>query len=1011
VVVVGLSSAVWAGGDPCVVPDNGGGTITLPPAGCEYLSPDEVHMIIYGLPPNTTIEFAPIHKDFICNKGVGQSVCSQPIPPGLCEQNDPNNPGGQLDCFESQLQGQLTGTGALAGYNRPIAVPVSCEVHSDPRTPFDPVQSFDTEMFRMFGQITGDPDFDLLRIVGGTDFGLPSPGHTTLTQLGGGNWAVDSFFDITYRIDFVGAPGGPLSGMSGSTTGTIRMVTGGNPNCAPNSTGTGCVPVTCPDGETCLPRCVRFTPNGPIVEDCDCRQTFECHVVQTATGPECQGNCPPGFSCQQTIIINPDGTDTMCCDCIPDTGVCEPTPDETACRQVTCPNPTAEICQPKCVNYNPATGQSRVRECACTNPNECHVVIPGIAGDPTRGSGNPCEVVDNGGGTITLPPAGCEYLSPDEVHMIIDGLPPGTTIEFAPIHKDFICHKQGVPGVCSQAIPPGLCEQNDPNNPGGQLDCFQSQLQGQLTGTGMLAGYNRPIFVPVSCEVHSDPRSPGNPVQSFDTDMYRMFGQITGDPDFDLLRIVGGTDFGLPSPGHTTLTALPGGHWAVDSFFDITYRIDFVGAPGGPLAGRSGSTTGTIRMATGSIPHCEGACPPGTVCNETRTTQADGTIDICCECVPEVCEPTPDEQACNPTPCQDGTSTCLPMCVNYLPGAGLTRVRVCDCINPNLCHVILPSPPVAGARGIPAECQVADNGSGSVDLPPPGCPYLSPDDVHMIIAGLPPGTTINLGAAHDKFIVRSRLPGGSLGGEIEVFDSFLFLDLQGTGTLAGYNRFLNMQIMCQAHTAPHGTGPVQSFDTDMFAMQGQLPPGDPDFDLLRITGGTSFGMPSPGHTTLTVLPGGNWNVDSFFDITYRIDFIGRPGGPLGGMSGSTTATIRMKTGVTLPTCEGACPVGTVCREIRTPLPDGSFDLCCECEPFTPPCICGELAAPPNNLVDLNDFSAFATCYGAPVPLPPACQCADLDADGDVDGVDFSTFATIFGLTPDGINPPNCLLVD
>jgi hypothetical protein len=129
------------------------------------------------------------------------------------------------------------------------------------------------------------------------------------------------------------------------------------------------------------------------------------------------------------------------------------------------------------------------------------------------------------------------------------------------------------------------------------------------------------------------------------------------------------------------------------------------------------------------------------------------------------------------------------------------------------------------------------------------------------------------------------------------------------------------------------------------------------------------------------------------------------------MSGSTTATIRMKTGVTLPTCEGACPVGTVCREIRTPLPDGSFDLCCECEPFTPPCICGELAAPPNNLVDLNDFSAFATCYGAPVPLPPACQCADLDADGDVDGVDFSTFATIFGLTPDGINPPNCLLVD
>jgi hypothetical protein len=43
------------------------------------------------------------------------------------------------------------------------------------------------------------------------------------------------------------------------------------------------------------------------------------------------------------------------------------------------------------------------------------------------------------------------------------------------------------------------------------------------------------------------------------------------------------------------------GNWNVDSFFDITYRIDFIGAPTGPLAGRSGSTTGTIRMMTGCV--------------------------------------------------------------------------------------------------------------------------------------------------------------------------------------------------------------------------------------------------------------------------------------------------------------------------------------------------------------------------------------------------------------------------
>jgi hypothetical protein len=38
-----------------------------------------------------------------------------------------------------------------------------------------------------------------------------------------GGWAVDSFFDIFWRVDFVGQPGSPLQGMSGSTTGIYRF--------------------------------------------------------------------------------------------------------------------------------------------------------------------------------------------------------------------------------------------------------------------------------------------------------------------------------------------------------------------------------------------------------------------------------------------------------------------------------------------------------------------------------------------------------------------------------------------------------------------------------------------------------------------------------------------------------------------------------------------------------------------------------------------------------------------
>jgi hypothetical protein len=103
---------------------------------------------------------------------------------------------------------------------------------------------------------------------------------------------------------------------------------------------------------------------------------------------------------------------------------------------------------------------------------------------------------------------------------------------------------------------------------------------------------------PGSFEVHAAPRTNGAGFLSFDTDMFRMFSQITGDPDFDLLRVVAGTDFGLPSPGHTNLLQ-SGPNWQVDSFFDITYRIDFVGNPAGPFAFRSGSTTGTVRFSLG----------------------------------------------------------------------------------------------------------------------------------------------------------------------------------------------------------------------------------------------------------------------------------------------------------------------------------------------------------------------------------------------------------------------------
>ena len=191
-------------------------------------------------------------------------------------------------------------------------------------------------------------------------------------------------------------------------------------------------------------------------------------------------------------------------------------------------------------------------------------------------------------------------------------------------------------------------------------------------------------------------------------------------------------------------------------------------------------------------------------------------------------------------------------------------------------------------------CVVPDNGGGTADHPP-SC-SVGYSGYMEIIDGLPPGSTIQapsiLGGL-GGFPGLVQVPGGPLGGMTETWTSTLTMHLLGTGAYAGYNRIVSMGIVNgTSHSAPRVPfASPQAFLTDLYTMQGQLPPGDPDFDLLRVTAGTGFGMPSPGHTTLTAAPGG-WAVDSFFDITYRIDFVGSPGGPFAGMSGSTTGVLH-----------------------------------------------------------------------------------------------------------------------
>jgi len=169
------------------------------------------------------------------------------------------------------------------------------------------------------------------------------------------------------------------------------------------------------------------------------------------------------------------------------------------------------------------------------------------------------------------------------VHQIINGAPAGTTIQLGANHRDFVCRTPQGPGsVCSFTRLARSCDQ--PADRGRDARSAPTPRFDDAARTGVLAGWIGRSRSRSSFETHVGPRTPGNPFQSFDTTRcYRLQGQITGDPGLRPANRHHGPVNRELRPAeprsHPTLKAAPGGNWSVDSFFDITYRIDSSDTP------------------------------------------------------------------------------------------------------------------------------------------------------------------------------------------------------------------------------------------------------------------------------------------------------------------------------------------------------------------------------------------------------------------------------------------------
>jgi len=525
----------------------------------------------------------------------------------------------------------MKGNGIYLGFSRTLSFPAAGRLFAADQTPGRWQQDIDLRVIQINGSVApGDPDFTLLSINAGSALGLAGPGHATLVRLPSGSWAVEANLEMAYRIDHVGAPGSFFfAGLVGSTSSATRLRDGVAPrraHGAPDAGGTAVFPPACDDpfglhghrSQGFVPVMTSGMPAGsPVFGDLVLRKyvvtsntpggSYGGHVQQFTA--ECQLDLfgTGGFAAYRRRVV------------IPVTGTSHTGPRTLGAAVQGFPSEIVtlngaltgdsefnrlEIVAGATANL-PSPGHTTLR----TLPGggwlvdgffdlEFRIDFEGQLGGPFAGlSGSNASsmvlligepeavtcVAPDIGGTARFP-ADCTggYPSPPSTRLAVDDLPVGS------------------PLLGSVTLTAVSVTQTSGGGLGGHAQSFSGMINVQLQGVGVHAGYSRTLTIPISGQSASAPRGGAATPQSFESDIVSIFGQILSDPDFSLFRFTAGSSFGMPSPGHTVFTR-QGSVWAVDSYFDLTYQIEFTGAAGGPFAGVHSVTRSANRFQAGSV--------------------------------------------------------------------------------------------------------------------------------------------------------------------------------------------------------------------------------------------------------------------------------------------------------------------------------------------------------------------------------------------------------------------------